>query len=356
MNWIGYYMDYDGYGRFSSRMVRALQTAGVPVTAQTRDVVDAPAWLCEQWGLDWDSLTISCMPPFMLRRMPGRHWLYSMTEGSIIPPDWVEAIHNSGVERVLVPCQHNKAAFERSGVEVPVDVLLGGTDPAEFPVIDRPREGQPYTFLALADRGWRKGWNEAWEAFYLAFGGKTSGDQDVRLIIKALPTGGNVVEVMAASQGLDPRIVYQIKKSDDMATVYAQADCVVMPSRSEGWGMPHREAAMMGIPVIVQRYSGLDDGHTEQWASVVEGGVMQPIPLEETTSLGEWRVADVRELAALMRRHYEQPYLYAAQGRKAAAWLRANQTWQHAATQLIDLMRLHGVFAERMTEYAIWTR
>jgi glycosyltransferase involved in cell wall biosynthesis len=270
-----------------------------------------------------------------------------MTEGSILPPDWADTINNSGVERVIVPCQHNADAFANSGVTAPISVVHGGTDPAEFPLRTEPRDAaKPYTFLTFADRNERKGWHEVWDAFYLAFGGKTTGTMDVRLLIKYRPDDNNVTTVMAGAVDADKRIVYQGEDVADMAMLYAQADCLVLPSRSEGWGMIHREAACQGLPVITQAYSGLSDAH--EWAIVVEKGVMQPIPRERSTSLGEWRVVDVAELAQKMRWCYERPTEAAEFGRQAAAWIRDNQTWTHAASALIDLLNASEVTTQDM--------
>jgi glycosyltransferase involved in cell wall biosynthesis len=354
IQWIGYYLPWDGYGRFNSRLVAALQRTGVNAGTHwvplTMDNIHAPAWLHAQWGIDWQQLTISCIPARQVQRVPGRHWLYCMIEGSRLAAATVKRIHASGVERVLVPCQHNADAFARSGVTVPISVLHGGTDPDEFPLITR-EPGKPYTFLALADRGPRKGWHETFDAFYAAFGGKTTGAQDVRLIIKALPGSNEVVEILSKGVDMDKRIIWQntAAPNDDMASVYAQADCVVLPSYSEGWGMPHREASMMGIPVITQAYSGMDDGHTHEWALVVEGGHMEAIgpgPVfdedgveDETVTLGEWLVPNVDNLAKAMRECYEKPDSAASLGSGSAAWLRKHQTWSHAASRLIELIR-----------------
>src|SRR5687768_466362 len=110
------------------------------------DHIHMPAWMQEQEGIDWDALTISCLPLYLVQRVPGKHWLFSMTEGSIIPQSWVDTINNSGVERVLVPCVHNQKAFVDSGVVPPVSVVPGGTDPKEFPELDPFRPyGKPYT-------------------------------------------------------------------------------------------------------------------------------------------------------------------------------------------------------------------
>lgn len=336
INWIGYYPQYDGYGRFSSRIVKALQTMGTKVKPATMTHVDMPDWMLEQEGIDWDGLTISCLPPYFLQKVPGRHWLYSMTEGSRIPDDWVFRINNARLERVLVPCVHNKKAFEESGVLVPVSVVPGGTDPYEFRFNRYRMINQPYTFLTFADRGSRKGWEEVWEAFYAAFGGKTSGNKNVRLIIKARPKENSLVELLSKAKEPDPRIVWYMQDLKDMRELYAKVDCLVLPSRSEGWGMPHREAASAGLPVITQRYSGLDDGYTEQWSLPVEHGEVKPIPKEAATMLGNWRIADVAELMDKMLWCYENPVQAREFGASASSWIEMNQTWEHTAKGILD--------------------
>lgn len=352
LNWTGYqYRPWDGYGRYGAYMVRALLRAGVEVMPVLEEALNAPKWMQDLWGVCFDDrLTISCLPPYYLQRSPGRHWLLAMTEGSECPDGWADIINDSGVERVIVPCEHNADAFRSGGVLAPITVVPGGTDPDEFPLRTEPREeGKPYTFLALADRGSRKGWDEVYGAFYSAFGGKTTGVQDVRLIIKCRPDGNALVEMMATATDLDRRLSIQVEDAADIAQVYAQADCVVLPSQSEGWGMPHREASMTGMPVITQAYSGMDDGHTHEWAMVVEKGRMQRIPSGSKNIAGECRVVDRDELAAKMRECYESPGGAEMFGLQAASWLRANQTWEISCRKLLALMVEQGVF-ER--EYA----
>lgn len=363
--WSGYqYRSWDGYGRYGAYMAKALLRTGVEVTPVLEEEINMPQWIQEMRGTRFDDrLTISCLPPYFLQKSPGRHWLLTMTEGSECPDGWADIINKSGVERVIVPCQHNAEAFARGGVTVPITVVPGGTDPDEFPlhtsgVLSRsfdstseviqgnPRysdsTSQPYTFLALADRGGRKGWNEVYTAFYLAFGGKTTGVQDVRLIVKCRPDGNNLLEMIAEAKDLDARLTIQIEDAADMREVYAQADCFVIPSHSEGWGMPHREAAMMGIPVITQAYAGLDDGHTHEWAIVVEKGHMERIPADTPHIKGESRVVDVEELAERMYQCYHSPAWAATRAKHAAKWLRANQTWDIAAQALLQVLQQEG--------------
>lgn len=340
INWFGYYNQNDGYGRFNSRMVRALQRY-VPLEALHIGLLDMPDWLLFQQNIliGQGTLNITCTPPYMVKKVLGPHWLYTMTEGSRIPQGWVDAIEGAGVERVLVPCIHNLHAFRNSGVSVPISVVPGGTDPNEFPIIEKRKfcleDYYPYTFLCFADRGDRKGFPEVWEAFYRAFGGKTEGNQNVRLIIKGRMKDKSVLAAMSRAQDADKRIVYQESDALDMYDIYAQADCIVVPSRSEGWGMIHREAACMGLPVITQAYSGLDDA--ENWAYTVSGATA-PIPSDAATMLGEWKIADKDDLAQKMLFCYHSPETAAAEGRRHAQWIRREQTWEHSAKTLVSLM------------------
>ncbi len=41
-----------------------------------------------------------------------------------------------------------------------------------------------------------------------------------------------------------------------MPKLYKSVDCLVAPSRGEGWGRPQHEAMMMGLPVISTNWSG----------------------------------------------------------------------------------------------------
>lgn len=354
LNWLGYsYRPWDGYGRYSAYLIRALQRAGVDVTPHFAGAADAPGWMLDKWGVDRSAPVISCLPPYYLRKLSnltadawtGPHWLVTMTEGSECPNGWAETINKANIEHVIVPCEHNAEAFRRGGVECPVTVIHGGTDPDEFPLRTEPRTlDKPYTFLALADRGKRKGWSEVYDAFYMAFGGKTTGVQDVRLIVKYRPGGNSLIDMIRTANDLDPRIVWQGDDVADIAQVYAQADCFVIPSRSEGWGMPHRECACMGIPVITQAYSGMDDGHTHEWAMVVENGCMEPIDNSKDGHIkGEWRVVDRQELATWMEECYLHPEVMSQLGMGSAAWLRANQTWTHSAANLLALLQREGV-------------
>lgn len=123
-----------------------------------------------------------------------------------------------------------------------------------------------------------------------------------------------------------------------MADVFALADCFVFPSRAEGWGLPPREAAATGMPVIAPRHTGMIPG-IDDWAAVVlEQFTRKPAWGLAKSVKGDWFEPDVDELAAAMRWCYDRRDEANMRGAAAACWLRANQTWDHAARDMIALL------------------
>ena len=349
LNLMGYqFRDFDGYGRFGGRLYQALQRQGCDVVPMVTEQAIAPAEIQRDWGLDWSRLTVAILPAYYGLRLPGRQWMWTMTEGSELPDGWANKIMRCLPERMITPCEWNAEALRRAthdiGYDLPVHVIPGGTDPVEFDDVRHWRsEGQrdTYTFLAMGDRGSRKGWTEVWAAFYQAFGPARQ-TPDVRLLIKSRPKANEMLDLIAEGDCADPRIEIWRDDVSEMQVVYAAADCVVMPSRSEGWGMPHREAAMMGLPVITQAYSGMDDGHTAEWSIPVQHGQLEAIPGKYSHIKGEWRKADIGELATTMRYCYENRREVAYGGAAARKWLSAHQTWDHSAAALVDLIKEHS--------------
>lgn len=337
-NWINYRMiAEDGYGRYGVRHVRALARAGVRVTPGLSQMLEMPGDLLRMTGLDFSRLTIALMPPHELIPVPGRLWNYTMYEATRLRVGWIDRINNY-CERVLVPAPWLLDVLDSHGCKVPAHVIPGGVDPGEFPVVTRQQD-RPYTFLALGDRGSRKGWDIAWAAFYKAFGES----KDVRLVIKArggssLSWDGKVHMDLSRS---DARVSAWRQDVPSMADVYAAADCFVFPTRAEGYGLPPREAACTGLPVICTAWSGTEP-NIDCWALPIRkyklvNARIEAEPYPDGTP-AQWAYADVDETADLMRWCYEHRDEAAAKGRAAAQWLREHETWDHAAARLVRLM------------------
>jgi glycosyltransferase involved in cell wall biosynthesis len=203
-------------------------------------------------------------------------------------------------------------------------------DVQEFPVIDAPvPEYRPYTFLAFGDRGTRKGMDTAWQAFYKAF----EDNPDVRFVVKSRPSS---LREFCTAFG-DKRVSLWREDVQSLARVFSQVDCFVFPTKGEGWGLPPREAACMGKPVICTAWSGTAD--CEHWAMPIKKYTMRPANIK---GKGEWAVPDVDETAEHMRWCFEHREDARQRGLKAAQWLRENQTWDHSAKALKALIEEWG--------------
>lgn len=329
-------VEHDGYGRYTKALMRALLARGDfdlrPLFAET---FDWETWIQQAAGVDSSRLTLYIAPGHEVRSTPLRTWLLTMYESTRIPDGWAANI-NAQCERIIVPCEWLAGVFEANGVKTPIHVVHGGTDMEECALLpDIPRRGRPYTFMALADRGFRKGYDIAYMAFYEAF----RADDNVQLIFKSRT--GQLTELIPRDlprQGISSKIRLWVGEIDRVRDIYAYADCFVFPSKAEGWGMPCREAAACGLPVLATNYSGMAVD-CEQWAIPLNHyRIVDSVSLPTPFAPGKWAQVDYKEVAHWMRWCYEHPEEAKDKGLQSAAWLRANQTWAHSAQALHDLI------------------
>lgn len=327
LNWLAWSLDNaDGYGRQGLGMIRAMSLMGHDVRPVLQSTLYTPSWVQSLMGIDWSGLTIINLAGNDVCGLPGRRWSNTMWEDSIVSEKWVENI-NTYCERLIVPCPHNARVFLLGGVKVPIHIVPLGIDPHEYrPLPIRPQANRPYTFVALADRGKRKGFDIALLAFCAAF--PASKFPDVRLVLKTregdkLPNFG------------DSRISHWAEDCPSMTDVFTQADCFVFPSRGEGWGLPPREAVACGVPTIAPRHTGLEVG-IDQWATIIlEKLTLSP---SDMGNGGDWYDCDYEEVAQAMTWCYEHRAEAREKALAGSAWLHAFQSWGHAAIALSELL------------------
>lgn len=331
LNFLTYTFDNrDGYGRQGRLLMRGLYRRGVDVMPLSTDMLEWETWILRLMGVDFSRLTIGIMSAGAFTGIPGRQWGISMFESTKLPDGWVEIIGDH-LERLIVPCEWNAEVFRANGVpnHVPIHVVRAGIDPHEFPYLRRTLGDRPFTFMALGDRGMRKGDDIVWTAFFKAFDTKKD---NVRLLVKSRAGNHRQMDLTR-----NPKWLSMWREDvTNMADVYHQVDCFVFPTRGEGWGLPAREAASTGLPVIATRFGGTAVD-IDQWGIPLEQYAMVPSVLE-----GEWAEPNLDEVIAKMRWVYDHQDEAMAIGQRASAWLQANQTWEHAADELIDLVEQWG--------------
>ncbi len=259
--------------------------------------------------------------------MAGPRVAVTMFESTRIPAAWVAPLNACAA--VIVPATWLVGVFRECGVTAPIDVVPPGIDKA-FTPHERERR-TPYTFLAIADRtdrNLRKGWDVAVRAFVQAFGSR----DDVQLVLKARErsravrfTNANIETVQA---DMTP---------EELNAFYHRADCLVFPSRGEGFGLPPREFAATGGLVLATGWGGTGEA-IESWGVPIPY-TLRPAwhPDDGRHGLGLWAEPDVDALAGLMARAAARPADWERLAHQAAANVRACCDRDRFANRVLDI-------------------
>ncbi len=195
----------------------------------------------------------------------------TMFETDRISPAWVTACNQ--MDEIWVPSQFNVETFAQSGVErdklrvMPEAVNESEFDPAKHEALPLPHRAG-CNFLSIFEWSRRKGWDVLLAAYLREFSAADDVCLYVRTYLFGQPDGnpratierliGEHVATLELGDKALPRIeilAEQVAQAD-LPRLYKAADCLVAPSRGEGWGRPHHEAMLMGLPVIATNWSG----------------------------------------------------------------------------------------------------
>lgn len=250
----------------------------------------------------------------------------TMWESSKPPQAWLEPLNVC--DAIVTPSRFCKKVFENCGVTVPVHAVpLGILDTFEYAA--RPTD-RPLTFLALLDRGARKGGVTALQAFLRAFGDSP----DVHLILKSRKPK---VEVTLTNPNIT--MVQRDMTVRELYDLYLRADVMIFATKGEGWGLPCREFSCTGGLALATDWGGTADD-IDLW------GMPLPYTLERADwaghkslqgqDLGEWAavdstaVANVLQTIAANRAYYaKMGEIYAARARKLYSWrTTAERVWE----------------------------
>ena len=270
-------------------------------------------------------------------RVKGRHTVgWTMLEVTGLPPEWVAGCNS--MDEIWVPASFNVETFRNSGVTVPIRVMPLGVDVDYFhPEITGYRPSNRFTFLSVFEWGERK----APEVLLRAYAEEFKDSDDVLLLLSISNRDPDVnVEQQIADLHLPPGapIVVMLNPrfaAAQMGSLYRSADCFVLPSRGEGWGMPVLEAMACGLPVIATRWSGPADFLHDGVGYPLEPLRLVPAEARCPYYAGfDWADPDVEQLRRLMRSVVDNPEAARAKGLAAATEVASRWTWAHAAEKV----------------------
>jgi GT2 family glycosyltransferase len=261
---------------------------------------------------------------------------WTMLEVDGLPASWVEGCNS--MDEVWVPASFNIDSFRSSGVRAPVKVMPLAVDIDYFnPSIEGFRPSSHFTFLSVFEWGERK----APEVLLQTFASEFKPSEDVLLLLSVFNRDPHVdVEAEVARMDLPPSAPIVLMVNPEfagyqMGALYRSADCFVLPTRGEGWGMPVLEAMSCGLPAIATSWGGVAD--------FLHQGVGYPLEVRSMIAAEarcpyyegfRWADPDAGHLRSLMREVVDNPSEASRRGAAAAAEVASKYSWQHAAARV----------------------
>ncbi len=276
---------------------------------------------------------------------------YTMLETSGIPDEWVQQANL--MDEVWVPTDFNKKTFSDSGVTKPIHVMPLGVDTNYFnPLIKKFPVSDDYKFLTIFEWGERK----APELLIKTFNETFSSDDPVILLCKANITDPAIdIHSILQSLKLSPKggriefIVNKYLPYHQLGSLYKSADCFVMTSRGEGWGMPILEAMACGLPVISTHWSAPTAFMTEANSYPLQVKRLINAVAKCPYYAGfKWADPDTDHLKFLLRHIFENQEEARKKGEHAAKDVRKKWSVKQCATRIkkrlseIEIERKNG--------------
>lgn len=330
---------------FALDQAKALRDAGHDVrfaAVDTRSIRHSRPWGCYRYTLDGIPVYYASVPcgalPMGLPELAGRlaasgicraigkdgwkpdiihqHFgfeLAAMAEREGIPFVFTE--HSSLHNRALSPekAEHLKRKYEccaavlavsralaknmRANTGVEAIVVPNIVDTARFALRSVPHKR--FTFVSTGNLIAAKNMAGLLRAF-----SRLEGEPELILFGGGSESGA--LQTLCAELGLDGHVFFRGHcPRNELAEAYAGADCFVLASRSETFGVAYIEAMAAGLPVIATRCGGPEDFVTE------ENGIL--IPVDDESAL-----AGAMERMMLRREDYDSAAISADIRRKFA--------------------------------------
>lgn len=346
VKFIGPIGDQSGYAEASRAFVWCMHKAGIQVTVKTHNFETRYLTGDEDFGskgklsknlidrkISYNTVMVMMTPNFFpfLVEQGKRNIGYTYWETSRIPNEWIDPINKSLSEQ-WVPCEHNKIAFQRSGVKIPIKVVHNPLDfdliqPRTFeflPKIRKDISDFDYRFYSIFQWTQRKNPEGLLKAYFSAF---RDPKEKVILVLKtyisdnsAESTNQIKKEINEIKRKMQPKgtnlylpPIYLIShhlSRNEILSLHKMCDCFVLPHRGEGWGYPPFEALALGNPTIVTGYGGTNEFTKGNPLAKNIRFQMSPVfdmpwtPHYNMTM--DWADPDIKHLQQLMRKEYEE--------------------------------------------------
>jgi len=366
VDWVGSFLDHGSLSHVNRELTGALQSsADICLRCVTNGMPAAPAFeslarqMASSPSTDAAVTVRHAWPPDWKRPARGKLVVIQPWEFGSLPQPWVKA--SAGVDEFWVPSEYVRQVYIQSGVPAEkVTVVPNGVNVEQFHPQAAPLKlatCKKFKFLFVGGTIFRKGPDILLKAYLENF----KATDDVCLVIKDF--GGQSVyagqtfeaKIRAAQAQPDaPEILYLNEElpPDALAGLYTACDCLVLPYRGEGFGLPVIEAMACGLPVIVTAGGATDDFVRADfaWRIPAERKVFgDEISGLKLTSPGWLLEPTPAALGRFLREAFADPAEIRRRGQLAAQHAAQFYTWQHAAVLARQRLRELAAAGSRLS-------
>lgn len=294
LHYIGY-QEKTGYGISGSLLVGAFKRLGITVYTTLVGSGDpdkgghiVSGEMPADSSLEFDAVIVHTFPQLFpywyavekVRSPKATIWGYTTWETDKVDAAWVPLMNT--MDALFVPCEMNKAVFEKDGVLKPIFLL---PHLSQFNgLAERPLSAAVqavfdkfsgcYIFYYIGTWTERK---VPWLVMQ-AFNEEFRPDEPVALILKTgvqdwvryqrtwktffrKGISYSADSFKRYNRGSKNKIIHLTKElsDEDIAGLHSLVDCFISLTRGEGWGVTSYEAAWFGKPVIIPGFGGMMD-------------------------------------------------------------------------------------------------
>jgi glycosyltransferase involved in cell wall biosynthesis len=307
--------EHTGYGNAARLLMGALEDRGVMVRSGSSVMLNF------------------CMPPKY--KYAGYSIGYTPWESTEVPKNWVKGLKQ--VDQLWTTSSWVKSIFRRYRDDNIV-VVPHGVEQCWSPNSHKRASDRPFTFLHVGEPAVRKGGDLVLEAWYKAFRGR----KDVHLIYKCIKypscriknDRGSIVASPESMENVSS--ITRVLSQPELHQLYNSVDCMVYPTRGEGFGLIPFEAMASGLPTILPSQGGTSDfaGYSE----LTLDHSMWIASTAERIHPGLWLDHDVDEIIEKMHKAIDQYDTISANAFSAAKDIHTHFGWDMIGERLENLL------------------
>lgn len=277
-------------------------------------------------------------------------------EATEAPEVWVR--YCNMMDEVWVPTEWDRKKFVKAGVNVPIYVIHQGIDPNYFHPDYAPMQTDAKeTFKFLVNAAWfpRKNLHN----LIIAFQSEFRRGEDACLIVKTINLGLNkgikneIKDITSDPNSANVYVKEEALPDYQLPSLYTMADCFVMPTRGEAWGLPLFEALACGLPVITTGY-----GAPFEVLRTLDGKSLPGVHFVKYTETmasdpyvymdgKKWAEPDMIEFSKRMRYVYLHRRQEKAKALETSKIIREKYSWQNVTRPMVA--RLKDIY-KKMSE------